>query len=233
MLSDDAVPPGTWRHVRRLATLMALTLIAGGAQADAPAPWRPDGTTAGVFVERRDVPGSHYDELRLSLVSPLDLQRLCEAIYPKVFDARLEQRFKKRELLRQTDTERWTYEQISVPVVSDRDYVMHAKLNQAASTGRCDVTFETTQDASRPPVSGFVRIPIVRGHWELAPTTDGRVSIRYEIFSEPGGGVPAFLAQGSQKSAAIDFMKIILARASAPAPVPPNVPAKAAVPPAP
>jgi hypothetical protein len=201
-----------------------LLLLAGAAAADPPAAWRSDGTRDGVQIEHRDVAGSSFDELRLSLVSPLSLERLCDAIYPRIYDSRAEQRFKKRELLRQTENERWTYEQISVPVLSDRDYVMHAKLNQAASTGRCEVTFETTQDPSRPPVSGFVRIPVVRGRWDLSPTTDGRVIIRYEIFSEPGGGVPAFLAKGSQKGAALDFMKVILARASTPAPAPATSP---------
>jgi hypothetical protein len=192
--------------------LLLVALHAKGAKADSA--WHADGTTAGVGVERREVPGSSYDELRLSLVSPLSLQRLCDAVYPPVVDTALEGKFKKRELLRQTGNERWTYEQISVPIVSNRDYVMHTKLNQPASSGHCEVTFETTTDASRPPIPGFVRLPIVRGHWDLTPTTDGRVSIRYEIFSEPGGGVPAFLVRGSQKSTAIDFVKIILSRAS-------------------
>ena len=202
--------------MRRIATLLPLLLLAGTAEADAPQ-WRPDGSTDGVQVERRDVPGSHFDELRLSLVSPLSLDRLCAAIYPKVLNNAPEPRFKKRVLLKETESERWTYEQISVPVVSDRDYVMHVKLNTPASTGRCDVTFETVTDASRPPVPGFVRIPVIRGHWDLVPSTDGRVIVRYEIFSEPGGAIPAFLARGSQKRAAIDFMKIILSRASVPA----------------
>jgi hypothetical protein len=201
--------------VRHVGTLLPLLFLASTAEADAPQ-WRPDGSTDGVQVERRDVPGSSFDELRLSFVSPLSLERLCGAIYPRVFNNAPEARFKKRELLKQTETERWTYEQISVPVVSDRDYVMHVKLNVPASTGSCDVTFETVEDASRPPVRGFVRIPVIRGHWNLVPATDGRVIVRYEIFSEPGGAVPAFLARSRQRSAAIDFMKIILSRASAP-----------------
>jgi hypothetical protein len=204
--------------VRRVAQLLAVLLLpTSPALADGPAQWHADGVSRGFQVERRDVPGSHFDELRLSIVSPLSLQRLCDAIYPPVVDTTLEGRFKKRELLREVGNERWTYEQISVPVISNRDYVMHTKLNQAAPTGHCEVTFETTVDASRPPISGFVRLPVVRGHWDLTPTSDGRVNLRYEIFSEPGGGVPAFMARGSQKSTAIDFLQLILSRAGAPA----------------
>lgn len=40
------------------------------------------------------------------------------------------------------------------------------------------------------------------------------MSVQYRVFGEPGGGVPAFLTRGSQRSAAVDFMNIILARAS-------------------
>jgi hypothetical protein len=212
--------------VRHVGILLPLVFLAGTANAEV-LQWRPDGSTEGVQVERRDVPGSSFDELRLSLVSPLSLDRLCAAVYPPVFSNAPEPRFKKRELLRQTETERWTYEQISVPVVSDRDYVMHVKLNAPASSGRCDVTFETVEDASRPPVRGFVRIPVIRGHWDLVPATDGRVIVRYEIFSEPGGAVPAFLARSRQRGAAIDFMKIILSRASAPSPTSTRAPGAA------
>jgi len=201
---------------RATRTVFALALFAGlsrNAWADSTT-WRSDGASDGVRVDRRDVPGSSFDELRLSIVSSLGLQSLCDAIYPTKLPARLDRRFKKQELLRETRTERWTYEQISVPVVSDRDYVMHVKLEQGAASGHCAVSFQTEQDPARPPVPGFVRIPVIRGHWDAFPIADGNVSVQYRIFSEPGGGVPAFLTRGSQRSAAVDFMKIILARAT-------------------
>jgi hypothetical protein len=171
-----------------------------------------------VQVDRRDVPGSSFDELRLSVFSSLSLERLCNAIYPSKLPAQLDRRFKKQELLRETQADRWTYEQISVPIVSDRDYVMHVRLEQAASSGHCSVSFQSESDPARPPQRGFVRVPVIRGHWDAFEVADGKVSVQYRIFSEPGGGVPAFLARGGQRSAAVDFMKIILARASAPAP---------------
>ncbi len=209
------------QHLDFLLVLAFLALAVQPAAAEPQPAWRSDGKIDGMYVERRDVAGSSFDEIRVSTTSPLGLEALCDAVYPKRFDGKLEGRFKKRELLRETDTERWTYEQISVAVVSDRDYVMHVKLDQPASTGRCEISFETENRGTRPPAPGFVRIPNIRGHWSLAPTPDGKVSVRYEVYSDPGGGIPAFLARGGQRSAAVDFMKVILARANPPKGSPP------------
>jgi hypothetical protein len=205
-------------RVAPIILLMALSAsVAAVAAADAPA-WRPDGTSGGMGVESRDVPGSSFDEFRVTTTSNLDLQRVCDAIYAKGLDGRSNVQFKRREILRQTDTERWVYEQIAIPWVSDRDYVMHTKLEQPATTGRCEVSFETQNDPSRPPVRGFVRIPVIRGHWSVAPVAgaDGRLAVAYQIFSDPGGGIPAFLARGGQRSSAVDFVKNVLARAATP-----------------
>jgi hypothetical protein len=197
--------------------------VPGVARADSSPAWSFDGIYDGVQVDRRDVPSSSFDELRLSIVSSSDMQRLCDAIYPTRLSARPERRFKKQVLLRESSTERWTYEQVSVPVVSDRDYVMHVKLEQPASSGHCSIAFQTEEDPAHPPVPGFVRIPVIRGHWDVFPVSPGKVSVQYRIFSEPGGGVPAFLARKGQRNAAVDFMKIILARADLPAPEAPAV----------
>ena len=107
-----------------LAAVALLSGAHGTALADPSAAWRPDGALDGVRVDRRDVPGSSFDELRLSVVSSLSVERLCDAIYPAKLPAKPERRFKTQVLLRETPSERWTYEQISVPIVSDRDYVM-------------------------------------------------------------------------------------------------------------
>jgi hypothetical protein len=193
-----------------VAVLLATTVCRAGDG------WHSDGIIDGVQVEHRDVAGSHFDELRLSLETTVSVQRLCDAIYPRALSGHLERHFKKQELLRETANERWTYEQIAVPVLSDRDYVVHSKVEVPGSTGRCVVSFVSEDDPSHPSPPGFVRIPVIRGRWDVFPTQDGKVSVQYRIFSEPGGGVPAFVCRGSQKSTAVDFMKLILARAGQP-----------------
>jgi hypothetical protein len=185
------------------------------ALAEAPK-WRDSGETDGVKMELRAVDGSGFEEIRLTTTSPEPLSRLCEVIFGKGAAAKGEGNFKKREVLRETETERWTYEQIALPVVSDRDYVIHVKIEVPAEAGRCEIAFQTEDDPSRPQAPGHVRIAAVRGHWTLTPTDSGQVKIVYEVFSDPGGAVPPFLAVGSQRSAAVDFLKTILKRARAP-----------------
>ncbi len=193
--------------------LLSALLFAAATAPQAPPPWRYDRTVDGVRVETRDVTGSPFAEIRVSGASSASLERVCDAIYGKGLGNKLDGRFKRRDVLRETDTERWTYEQISVPIVSDRDYVMHVKLDQPPANGRCRVSFETTTDPGHPPVRGFVRIPAIRGSWSVTQL-GGAVQISYEIFSDPGGGIPAFLARGGQRSAAVEFFKAIVGRAT-------------------
>jgi hypothetical protein len=190
-----------------------LLLLAAPLAASADAPWHTDKVEDGIKVEAREVSGSSFDELRLTTDSSANLSALCDAVWAKDVGNKAEGDFKKRVVIREDDRERWTYEQIRAPLVSDRDYVMRVTLLQPASTGQCEIAFETAKDPAYPPTHDHVRLTNVRGHWLLTPTPAGKVNITYQLFSDPGGSVPAFLAKGGQRSAAVDFFKTILARA--------------------
>lgn len=175
--------------------------------------WRHDRTVDGMKLELRAVQNSKFDEIRVTTTRDGDLRRVCDAIFAKGVGEKVEGNFKKRTVLKETQTERWTYEQIAVPVVSDRDYVIHVKLEKPADTGRCEVSFQTEDDPAHPPAPHHVRIASVRGYWTVVPAEAGKLNISYLVFSDPGGDVPAFLVHGGQRNAAIDFLKTILARA--------------------
>jgi len=210
-----AAPPMQRRWCARVKpqrVSMVVGLFALSASAEPPA-WKLDRVEDGIRVEARDVPGSSFAELRLSIDSAESLGSLCDAVWAKNVGTKLEGDFKKRVVIREDDHERWTYEQIRAPVVSDRDYVMKVTLLSPASSGRCEVAFETVKDPAYPPTEDHVRLTAVRGHWWLTPSESGKVKVTYQLFSDPGGSVPAFLAKGGQRSAAIDFFKTILSRA--------------------
>lgn len=186
-----------------LTLAAALTLSSDGG-------WKPVGRLDGLELEVRPVVGSPFEEVKVSTLLAQPLPALCDAVWGR--DAKVEKRFKKRVVIRENDTERWTYEQVRVPVLTDRDVVVHAQLVAAAPSGRCEVTFESTTDPGFPQRRDHVRVGAVRGRWILEPT-DGGVAMTYTNYSEPGGSVPAFLVVGGQRRAAVDFVKIILGRA--------------------
>ena len=187
----------------------AVVLISGEAPLEQP--WRPARTIDGLKVEVRDVKGSPFEEVRVTAVSLHALSTLCDAVWGR--DAKVEGHFKKRVVIRESDSDRWTYEQVRVPVVTDRDLIVHTQLLAPAQTGRCEVKFETGTDPGFPKINDHVRVGAVRGHWLLEPIADAKVEITYTVYSEPGGAIPAFLARNGQRQAAVEFMKTILSRA--------------------
>ena len=193
--------------------LFVTILLASLCPPPGVAPWRFDRTVDGMRIETREAMDAPFREIRVTAVSSADLQTLCDAVFAPGSSSKPEGRFKKREVLRETETDRWTYEQISVPVVRDRDYVMHAHLDVPATQGRCEVSFRTESDPGYPPVRGLVRIPCIHGHWSLVPE-NGAVRVSYEVYSDPGGEIPPFLVRAGQRDAAVQFMRTILERAS-------------------
>ena len=176
-----------------------------------PAPWTLFRVVDGLKVELRDVSGSHFEEIRVTAHSRLPLPALCDAVWGK--GAKATGDFKKRVVISESETERWTYEQIRLPVVSDRDCVMHVELLQPAESGRCEVRFRSAKHKDYPPALGHERVGAVRGQWTLVPDAKGEVDVTYVVYSEPGGAIPPLFAKGGQRDAAVSFMKQILKRA--------------------
>ncbi|MFN0061043.1 MAG: hypothetical protein ACKVPX_00795 [Myxococcaceae bacterium] len=175
--------------------------------------WTKQEEKEGVLLETREVAQSAFEEIRVTTLHAASVGRICDAIWGGNTRV-LERGFKKRETLEETETERWTYERVSAPLARDRDYTIHVK-REAAKDDGCRVAFDVQNDKGPPPQQGVVRVPAIRGQWEVSRDADQRTRVVYTVYSEPGGRVPAFLARGGQRSSALEWMKTILSRAQA------------------
>lgn len=191
----------------RLAPALVLLLLSTEAVAEQP--WKTARTVEGLTLAARAVDGSAFEEVKVTTQSTRPLPSLCAAVWGK--DAKVEGQFKKRVVIRESETERWTYEQLKVPILADRDIIVHSQL--ATSPGRCEVVFEAATDPAYPETKGHVRVTTLRGRWTLEAKADGAVDITYVVYSEPGGKIPAWISRGGNRDAALGFMKNILARA--------------------
>lgn len=167
--------------------------------------------TDGVLIEARPVAGSGVVELRLTTTTTRTVKSLCDAAFGTgKFDPQ-EPDLKARTVLLERDDERVTYEQISPPLVAQRDYAVRARRLPGAD-GSCTMRFEAANDLAPPKPEGWVRIEKLKGAWIFEPAPGGKTRVTYLIHSDPAGSIPPFLVEGSRRAIALKWMKMLLSR---------------------
>jgi hypothetical protein len=171
--------------------LLGVVLILGLTQVQA-AQWRLVKDEAGIRVYLQQIPGSSFQAFRGVTRIRTDMPRLL-ALQDEVsaacawIHACSEQRLLKHE-----GNLSWAYSRFHTPwPVQPRDSVLQVTTTRDAD-GRVTRTLLGVADYL-PPQPGFVRVSKVEGFWSLTPL-DGEIEVVYQVHSEPGGSVPAWLA---------------------------------------
>lgn len=217
-----------------LARALCLSLLACGLfaapRALAEEPWKPWSDKGGVKWEKRDVEGSSYPELRATKEVAQPLAKCLEVVWASVSDLTSTKDHQKR-VIRQSADELVVYQQISVAVITNRDYTVRIWKAPPAADGTVEVRYRTANELGPAADPKFVRLEAIRGAWSLTPLASGRTRVSYLAYSEAGGSVPAAFARGPQRSRfESDFTGVVGALEA----TPPTAPAVASpAPPAP
>ena len=186
--------------------------ILAGLTLTASPDWSKVSDNDGVTIESRPVEGSKLVELRLSTKSTKSVESLCDAAFGDGKFHPDEPDLKKKEILSETADERVTYEQISPPVVANRDYAVRAtRVRPAPDT--CAIRFQAANELAPKSPDGWVRIEKLYGEWKFVKQADGTTAITYFIFSDPAGSIPTFMVEGSRRTVAQKWIKMVLNRA--------------------
>lgn len=196
-----------------LAPLLGLILLADGA-------WVEVERDDGIVVEARDVEGSPHRELRATTTVKLPVDALCDAAFgPAGFDA-TEPSLKSRRSLRESADERVHYDQMSAPIVADRDIVVRDRRERLPGGG-CRVLVEAVKDDAVPPRDDHVRIEGMRSSWRFEPRANGQTALTHVVWTDPKVSMPVAFVEPSRRKNAVTWVKLVLARARASAARPP------------
>jgi ribosome-associated toxin RatA of RatAB toxin-antitoxin module len=204
---------------RRLAPggVAILFLAAGGLHAATAAgalDWQKVSDKDGTLVERRAVPGSRIHAIRVTAHSPLAPAAVFDTLWKQQEHPEFVPYLKRLRILSDTGDEHVAYEQLDLPLVQDRDYTVRLRKQVDPAANRYEILIESANDAGPPPDRSHVRVTNIRGSWTVEPGSDGRGSVvRYELHSDPGGRIPAWLADRTQRYAAADVVHAMLKRA--------------------
>jgi hypothetical protein len=194
----------------RLA-LLVLLLVATRAVADDG--WKRVDEEHGIVIDARDVPDSSLREVRASIHSPLSPATIAAVVWRYEEHDRFVPRLAHAEVVREVGPdERIVYEQLTLPLLKDRDVVLRAR-RETGADGTIDIRTTAIDGEGPPATSRFVRVQISEGHWHLAPAAGG-TDVVYDIRTDVGGAVPAWIVNRAQREAVPDLVKAMLDRAS-------------------
>lgn len=77
--------------------------------------------------------------------------------------------------------------------VTDRDGIYEFKYNYTPADQSVYIAVEVLADRL-PKLKKMVRVTEGRGYWKFKPASNGKVEIEYQFHAEPGGSIPAWLA---------------------------------------
>jgi ribosome-associated toxin RatA of RatAB toxin-antitoxin module len=206
------MPSGPRRAAAAVIGLVVMVLGAGSVRPGAA--WEKLADKPGMVVERRPVAGSRSFEIRVTARSLLP----PAAIFDTLWNHRAYPQFipylKRLDLLADSGDERVIYEQVAVPLAKDRDYTVRLQKHVDASAQRYEILFKNANEAGPPPDRHHVRVWHINGSWTIEPDADGTGSLlRYDLLTDPGGSIPAWVANAAQQEAAAALVAAVLKRA--------------------
>jgi hypothetical protein len=193
--------------------LAAALVMAAGPSAALAADWTVLSHKDGLLIERRATEGSPFFEVRATTQSSLAPGAIFDTLWKQQEHPQFVPHLKRLDLLSETGDERLAYEQVEVPLARDRDYTVRLQRRVDPEAHRYEIVFATANDSGPPPDKNHIRVPSIRGRWLIEPGPDGKGSaIRYEVLSEPGGSLPAWLVNQVQGDAVAKLVRAILQR---------------------
>jgi hypothetical protein len=166
-----------------------------------PGEWKLVSTSDDVALYRRSHPGpGHYESKAIGEVSASTavVHAVIDDLdsYSRFMPYTLECRVLKRE-----GDSVLTYQRISAPLVSDRDYILRVRTTSKAVAGGTSYLSRWEAENALGPAErpGIVRVKLCEGGWLLEPFGPNATRATYSVYTDSGGVIPAFIKNtGSQ-----------------------------------
>jgi len=148
-----------------------------------------------LLVQRRPYPGSALQEIRGVTRIEAPLNAIMALLKDAGFNREWVYRSGGAKVLEEHGyAQAYVYGIVDAPwPMQDRDTVVRFDYEQQADTRIVTITISNFPDFI-PPSPPLVRVPDFGGFWQLRPEADGRVEVTYQVYGDPGGLIPVWVA---------------------------------------
>lgn len=190
-----APAPNARAAIVHKALVLLLLILAGPAALVAQEAWELKKDKSGIQVFVREKPGESLKESKSTVQFSASIDAIVDAIFDySRYDEWAPRHMEARVVEKPTDNVIVSYSLNDSPwPVSNRDIVMENTIHRRAD-GSVRIDMEALDGSQVDARSGVVRITQFTGHYLLEPKPGGQVKVTYQAHLDPGGSIPAWMA---------------------------------------
>ena len=176
------------------------TSVAFAQQSD----WQLKKDKDGIKVYTRESEGSDLDEFKGTGFINASVDQLVQTL--KAVDQMCEwSNCETAELILMEDSKQVNYTVTSVPFpMQDRDSYTQLEYQKIENGMKVNITALPTY---KPAQEGKTRIPQLKGFWLFEKITENQTKITYQLQADPGGSIPAWMANAGSVDTPFDTIK--------------------------
>ena len=159
----------------------------------------------GLKLYERNHEGSDIKEVKAVVTYQGTIQEAVDIMFDRLKHPEIFKYITFSDVLKKNDKCDWSYNQISVPVASNRDYyVKSCRVDN--KDGSVSVTWVPFDDPKYPVTDKFVRVADNKGYYKFTQVEPDKIKVDYYIYNDPGGSLPVFVKNIAARQAVKDTL---------------------------
>ena len=159
----------------------------------------------GLKLYERNHEGSEIKEVKAVVTYQGTIQEAVDIMFDRLKHPEIFKYITFSDVLKKNDKCDWSYNRISVPVASDRDYyVKSCRVDN--KDGSVSVTWVPFDDPKYPVTDKFVRVADNKGYYKFTQVEPDKIKVDYYIYNDPGGSLPVFVKNIASRQAVTDTL---------------------------
>ena len=159
----------------------------------------------GLKLYERNHEGSDIKEVKAVVTYQGTIQEAVDIMFDRLKHPQIFKYITFSDVLKKNDKCDWSYNQISVPVATNRDYyVKSCRVDN--KDGSVSVTWVPFDDPKYPVTDKFVRVADNKGFYKFTQVEPDKIKVDYYIYNDPGGSLPVFVKNIAARQAVKDTL---------------------------
>lgn len=168
-------------------------------------------TKDGIVVYTRDSSGSRVKEVKAETTVDAAPAQVWQALMDRDTYRSVSKHVEVNIIYKTAKESVWyIYQRFAFPMISKRDYTLRYESFESPSAGSYRLVWGIANERGPAPQRGIVRVTRCQGWFILQPLGDRkRTSVVYWLHTDPGGSVPAWIANIANRSSVPDLLRAL------------------------